>query len=121
MGDHLSNVKVAVATRGSKGLSDEVADAFGRAKTFTIIKVDGKRAQVKIIANPAVSYERGRGRAVVQMLLDEGVNVVIAGEFGPGATAFLQRGKIDKIVAKAGTRVIDVLRSKVLKYDIAEL
>ena len=110
-------VKVAVATRGSRGLSDEVADTFGRAKTFTIIKMVGKRAQVKIVANPAASYEHGRGPAVVQMLLNEGVNVVVASKFGPGATAFLQQDKIKKIVAKTGSMVIDVLRSKILKYD----
>jgi len=118
-GDHLARVKVAVATQGFKGLSDEVAGHFACAKTFTIIVVEGKKVQVKVIANPATSYERGRGRAVVQMLSDEGVNVAVAGKFGPGAKAFLERNKIDVIVEKAGTRVVDVLRSKILKYDIA--
>lgn len=117
-GDHLAKVKVAVATQGIKGLSDEVAGHFASAKTFTIITVEGKKAQVKVIANPAISYEHGRGRAVVQMLSDEGVNVAVAGEFGPGATAFLKRNRIDIIVEKAGTRVVNLLRSKILKYDI---
>jgi predicted Fe-Mo cluster-binding NifX family protein len=53
------------------------------------------------------------------MLSNEGVNVAVAGEFGPGAMTFLQRNKIDSIVEKAGTRVVNVLRSKILKYDSA--
>jgi predicted Fe-Mo cluster-binding NifX family protein len=110
---------VAVATQGFKGLSDEVSDHFACAKTFTIIAVEGKKSQVKVVSNPVALYARGRGREVVQMLSNEGVNVAVAGEFGSGAMTFLQRNKIDAIVEKAGTRVVNVLRSKILKYDAA--
>lgn len=110
---------MAVATQGFKGLSDEVSDHFARAKTFTIITVEGKKSRVKVVANPVALSERGRGREVVQMLSNEGVNVAVAGEFGSGAMVFLQRNKIDAIVEKAGTRVVNVLRSKILKYDAA--
>lgn len=51
------------------------------------------------------------------MLKDEGVDLVVAGKFGPGAMAFLQQSKIDLIEGKVGTKVIDLLRSKILKYD----
>lgn len=46
------------------------------------------------------------------MLSEEGVDVAIAGEFGPGAAAFLQKNRIDTVVEKAGTKVVDLLRGK---------
>jgi predicted Fe-Mo cluster-binding NifX family protein len=37
---------------------------------------------VKVLENPAVSYKHGAGPIAVKMLIDEGVNTIIAPEFG---------------------------------------
>ncbi|MGQ9789005.1 MAG: hypothetical protein ACUVQM_06905 [Candidatus Hadarchaeaceae archaeon] len=47
----MGKTKVAIATKGNKGLSDEVADFFAKAQTFTIATVEGKRAHIEVIKN----------------------------------------------------------------------
>lgn len=111
----MGKVKVAIATKGSKGLGDEVADAFAIAKTFTFATIEGNKVHMEVLNNPVVSLSYGRGRTVVQMLKSKGIKIVVASEFGPGASAFLEQNKIDKVVARAGTKVSDVIRDKLYK------
>jgi len=111
----MGKVKVAVATKGSKGVGDEVSDFFAKAETFTLATIEGKRAHIEVIKNPAANLPRGRGRAVVQMLKDNSVDTVVASEFGLGSSALLEHYKINQIVVKAGTRVGDVIRDKLYK------
>ena len=115
--DDLGKVKIAFATVGFNGIYDQIASTFATAKTFTLVEVNGEKVRVEVISNPAASLERGRGRTVVQMLADKGINAVVASEFGPGASAFLRENKIEMILTKSGSKVVDVLRSKILKYD----
>lgn len=99
-------LKVAVATQGSDGLKDSVSDVFGRARTFTIVEIEGGRIKAtKVINNPAASLEHGVGPIVTEKLAKEKVDVVIAGEFGPGVSAFLRAKNIRMLKAKAGTNV----------------
>jgi predicted Fe-Mo cluster-binding NifX family protein len=111
----MEKVKIAIATNGHKGLGGEVADTFALAKTFTLATIEGNRAHVEVLNNPAVSLTHGRGRTVVQMLKNKGVNVVVANEFGPGASALLEQSKIRQVVVRAGTRVGDIIRDKLYK------
>jgi predicted Fe-Mo cluster-binding NifX family protein len=111
----MGKVKLAVATNGSKGLGDEVASAFALAKTFTLATVDRNRVHVEVLKNPAVALSHGRGRTVVQVLKERGVDIVVASEFGPGASALLEQSGIRKVVVKAGTMVSDVIRDKLYK------
>jgi predicted Fe-Mo cluster-binding NifX family protein len=106
----MGKIKLAIATKGSKGLGDEVADSFARARTFTLASIDGRRVHLEVLDNPAASLPYGRGRRVVQLLKDKGVNVVVASEFGPGASALLDKFRIKRVVLKAGTKVADVIR-----------
>ena len=103
--------RIAVATKGREGLGDIVSEVFGRASTFTIVNVDNEEIEdVEILENPAVSYKHGAGPIVVKMLIDTGVNVVLATELGPGASALLQQHKITTITAKSGTSVKEAIR-----------
>ena len=111
----MGKVKVAIATKGAKGLGDEVADAFAIAKTFTFATTEGNKVHLEILNNPAVSLSHGRGRKVVQILKDKDVDVVVASEFGPGASALLEQSGIDKVVVRAGVRVSDVVRNGLYK------
>lgn len=105
------NLKIGIATVGEKGLEDRVSETFGRASTYTIVEVmEGKIVNVKILHNPAVSYKYGAGPIVTKMLIDEGVNLVVAGEIGPGATSILEHHNIEKVTFKAGVSVSEVLK-----------
>jgi len=111
----MGKVKVAIATIGFTGLGDEVADFFAKAKTFTLATIEGNKVHFEVIKNPATTFPHGRGRTVVQMLRDRRVNVVVASEFGLGASALLEQGKIDRVVVRAGTKVSEVIRDELYK------
>lgn len=99
-------LKVAVAAKGLKGLGDEVSDVFGRARAFTIVTVeDSKIKGAKVVDNPAASYEYGAGPIVTKMLAEMKVEIVIAGEFGMGASVLLKDKNIRAVKVKAGTNV----------------
>jgi predicted Fe-Mo cluster-binding NifX family protein len=108
---NLRKLRIAIPTKGKGGLKDVVSDVFGRANTFTIVNVDNEEIKdVKILENPAVSYKHGAGPIVVKMLIDAGVNMVLATELGPGASALLQQHNVTTIAAKSGTSVKEAVR-----------
>lgn len=103
-------IKVAIPTKGDGGMEDVVSDVFGRAKTFTVIDIEGKEIRnVEVIQNPAASYKYGAGPIVVKTLTDLGVNTMVASEFGPGVSTLLGHFNVAKIKVKAGTRVVEAI------------
>jgi predicted Fe-Mo cluster-binding NifX family protein len=111
----MGKTKIAIATVGSKGLGDEVADTFTKSNTLTFASIDGNRVHLEVLKNPGASLPNGRGPAVVRMLKERGVDIVVASEFGPGASALLEQSKIRKVVVEAGTIVGDIIRDKLYK------
>jgi predicted Fe-Mo cluster-binding NifX family protein len=108
--------RVAIPTRGRGGLEDVVSEVFGRANTFTIFDIEESNIKnLKVLENPAVSYSHGAGPIVVKMLLDEGVNTVVAAEFGPGVLTLLDQHKVTKITVAAGTRVAQSIKELLTK------
>lgn len=111
MEEQPNSLRVAVTTKGNKGLEDTVSHEFGHAKTFTIIDIqDGMVKNVEVIENPAGSLSHGKGPVVAKYLADMKVNMVISGEVGPGASTMLNELKIKILAAKAGEQVIKVLK-----------
>ena len=107
----MTKLRIAVATKGQEGVKDIVSEVFGRANTFTLVDVEeGAIKNVKVLENPAVSYKHGAGPIVVKMLVDLDVNLVIAHEFGPGASTLLEQHKIEKVSTKPGTTVTEAIR-----------
>jgi predicted Fe-Mo cluster-binding NifX family protein len=111
-------LRIAVATNGKKGLGDSVSEVFGRAGTFTIVDVEnGKRKKVKVIENPARSYEHGAGPIAVKELVDSKVGLVIAPQLGHGASSILEHHGITIVSAKAGTEVAEAIEGALKKLD----
>jgi predicted Fe-Mo cluster-binding NifX family protein len=107
----LGKLVVAVPTKGEGGLEDIVSSVFGRAKTFTIVDIEGGNVKkVKALKNPAVSYKHGAGPIVVKMLVDSGVNVVLSGDLGPGASALLEHHNVMRIAVKPGLNVSETIK-----------
>jgi len=108
----LKKLRIAIPTKGQGGLEDVVPDVFGRANTFTIVDIQSNTVKnVKVLENPAVSYEHGAGPIVVKMLIDNKVNIVIAAEFGPGVSTLLDQHKVTKITVQAGSSVSESLKN----------
>ena len=114
----MAKFRIAVATKGRDGLEDVVSEVFGRANAFTVIDAEeGEIKGVKIMENPAVSYKHGAGPIVVKMLIDAGVNMVLAAELGPGASALLEQHNVTTIVVKPGAGVEESVRKTLSKNE----
>jgi len=108
---NVGELRVAVPTKGEKGLQDEVAETFGRAKTITVIDlVNGEVKDVRVLQNPAASYRFGAGPIVVKTLADLKVNVVVASELGSGASTLLEDQKIAKVIVKPSMPVSEAIK-----------
>jgi len=113
----LGKLRIAVATNEKDGLEDVVSNVFGRARTFTIVDAeDEKITGVTILENSAVSYHHGAGPIAVKMLVDEGVEVVLANELGIGASELLKQHNISIIPVKPGTNVGDATKKALRTY-----
>lgn len=114
----LRKLRIAIPTKGQGGLKDVVSDVFGRANTFTIVDVEeGAIKNVKVLENPAVSYQHGAGPIVVKMLIDAKVNMAIAAEFGPGVSTLLDQHSVTKITVPAGTSVSETIKDALPKVQ----
>lgn len=99
-------LRIAVATNGKKGLGDIVSEVFGRANTFTIADIEsGEIKLLKILDNPARSYDHGAGPIAVKELVDSKVDLVIAPQLGHGALSILEHHSVAINSAKGGTKV----------------
>ncbi|MEW6221911.1 MAG: NifB/NifX family molybdenum-iron cluster-binding protein [Candidatus Hadarchaeota archaeon] len=115
----MSKTIIAIATVGKKGLGDEVADTFAKANTLTLASIDKNKVHLEVLDNPAAPLTHGRGRTIVPFLKGKGVNVVVASEFGMGASALLKQFKIGKVVVQAGVKVDDIIRDEKYKSKVA--
>jgi predicted Fe-Mo cluster-binding NifX family protein len=107
----LRKLKIAVPTKAHAGLEDTVSEVFGKAKTFTIVDVEnGQARKVRVIDNPAASYDYGSGPIAAKTLADLQVDFVMAKELGPGASGLLKHHGIRKISAKSDTTVADLIK-----------
>jgi len=110
--------RIAIPTKSQGGLEDVVSDVFGRANTFTILEVEKRVIKsVEVLENPASSYGHGAGPIVVKMLIDNEVNIVIAAEFGPGASELLEDHKIAMILVEANIAVAKAIKGVLFKLS----
>jgi len=113
----MGKLKIAVPTKAYAGLDDTVSEVFGKAKTFTIVEVEDSHVKnVRVIDNPAASYNYGSGPVAVKTLADFKVNCVMAAELGPGAAGLLEHHHIRKVSVKPHIKVADAI-----KENLAEL
>ncbi|ALV62390.1 hypothetical protein ADU37_CDS06910 [Thermococcus sp. 2319x1] len=104
-------MRVAVATI-TGGLEDFVNQHFGRTPTFTIADVeDGEIKSVRVVPNPGASAQRGAGVQAAQFCIDEGVDVVIAGQLGPTSSQVLQKSGIKFVSAPPTMKVEEAIRA----------
>ncbi|NJE01441.1 NifB/NifX family molybdenum-iron cluster-binding protein [Thermococcus sp. JdF3] len=94
------------------GLDDRVNPAFGRTPTFTIVDVgNGGITNAHVVQNPGYSQPRGAGVTAAQFCIDQGANVVIAGQFGPNSSGVLQAAGIRMVSAPATMTVREAVEA----------
>jgi predicted Fe-Mo cluster-binding NifX family protein len=106
-------MKVCIPTMGSN-LDSQVSPFFGRAPFLLFFDLDTEK--VKVLSNPGVQAFRGAGVATSQTVASEKAEVVIGGNFGPNAFAFLQTSGIKVYQALNLTA-----RQAIVKYQKGEL
>ncbi len=115
----LSKMRIAIPTKGDKGIEDVVSDVFGRSESFTIIDIiDGSIHSVEVVKNPAASYKHGAGPIVVKMLADMEVTAVTAREFGLGASTLLDQNNIKKCKVKADIPVKEAIKTVLKELEV---
>jgi len=110
------NYKVAVATEGPGGLDDIVSARFGRCPTFTVLTIEnGNIKDVRVIQNQAAFAPQGAGISSIQLLANEGVRFIIAGNFGPNVSQVAAQLGIQMIPVPPGIRVREAIQNLVNK------
>ncbi|HIE13875.1 TPA: hypothetical protein EYP70_01240 [Candidatus Bathyarchaeota archaeon] len=114
-------MRIAIPTKGYKGLDDQVSEVFGRSPTFTFVEiVNGSITNVDVVSNPAIAYKHGAGPIVVKMLADRNVDVALSKEFGLGVSILLEQNNIKKIKIEGEHSVREAIQ-KVLTELKAEI
>jgi predicted Fe-Mo cluster-binding NifX family protein len=93
-------MKVAIPTRGHD-LSSEVEPRFGRCPRFLIVEAES--LEFTTVENAAASMGGGAGMRAAQIVVDQGVELVIAGEVGPKAYDVLEAAGVRVMARVSGT------------------
>jgi predicted Fe-Mo cluster-binding NifX family protein len=94
-------MKISVTASTNTGLEAEVDLRFGRAPYFAV--VDSETMDVDFINNSATKVASGAGVKGAQTIVDQNVDVVISGNFGPKAFSALKAANLKLYVFEGGT------------------
>ncbi|MCR1975802.1 NifB/NifX family molybdenum-iron cluster-binding protein [Clostridium sporogenes] len=106
-------MKIAISSTG-KTMENLLDMRFGRCEYFQIHDTESK--EVKILENEGQNASGGAGIVASNQLIDEKVDVIITGNFGPNAFEIIEKGgvKAYKCESISITSVIE-------KYNKGEL
>ena len=92
-------MKICIPTMGNKGLDDFVGEHFGRVPTYTIVDLDTD--EVKVIPN--TSEHMGGVGYPPEIMVREGVNVLVCRGLGRRAIIMFVETGIDVYIGASGT------------------
>ena len=102
-------MRIAISTEG-----DYISPHFERCSHFTIIDIENRSViRKKIVANPGRSPE-----FIPRFLYENGVDLIVAGRMGLGASGFFDELGIRSIVGTSGQ--IDEVIGQLLKGNLKE-
>jgi len=105
-------MRIAIPSSNGGGLEDTVAPVFARAPVFTIVDVENNEIRnVRTLQNQAAYAGGGAGPMAAQMLINEGVDTVIAAQVGPNAIGAIQAAGIRYYTFPAGTPIKEAVES----------
>jgi len=114
-------LRLAVPSMGIKGMNDVVSPIFAKAPMFTIIDiVGGEVKELRKEKNLASELKQGSGPIVAKNLRDMGVDVIVAGEMGPGASTLMEISGIKVIMVEPGIKVSDAVERALKELNPAK-
>ncbi len=93
-------MKIAVVSTGPYWSSD-LADVFGRCSYFLIFDTEADTTEA--LENPGVKASGGSGVEAAQLIVNQGVEVLVTPKVGPKAHKVLEAAGIRFIFQKGGT------------------
>jgi predicted Fe-Mo cluster-binding NifX family protein len=112
-------MKICIPTMGKNGLDDVVGEHFGRVPTYTIVDLDTN--DVKVISN--TSEHMGGMGYPPEIMIREGVNVLVCRGLGRRAINMFKETGIDVYIGASGTvkEAVSAFRKGLLqKADISD-
>ncbi len=100
-------MKIAIASTG-KTIDSKISPVGGRAHFYLIFE---NKKLVKIISNPFRLGGGGAGFGVAKMLVNEKVDLVISGNFGPNMLEIFKENKIKVKIEKERT-IKEIIRKE---------
>ena len=107
-------MKICVTSKGA-GTDSLVEERFGRAPYFVF--VDSGSGESVTIENPLLNESGGVGPRIVQLIVKEGVDIVITGQLGGNATTTLQASGVKVFAYSENGTVTDA----VVKFEEGKL
>jgi len=101
-------MKIAIAASG-KELESLVDAHFGRCPYFLIADEQGQT--LAVVENTAREAFRGAGISAAQLVVDQKVQAVIAGNFGPNAVNVLRTSGVKIFAAPVGLKVGEAVQA----------
>jgi len=91
-------------------MGDSVSGVFAKAPTFTLIDlVGGEVKEVRVEENKALDLTQGVGPVVIKSFRDEGVDVAVVGDVGPGVKTLMEISGIRLVQVEPGLKVSEAL------------
>ena len=114
----MDKIRIAIATRGHKGLEDKLSKVYGKAKTFTLVDIEeGEVKNVKIVDNPGATYDQGSGPIASKTLAELKIDLVLASQLGPGALELLRCHKIDTIIVDVNSTIAEAIEEALSRIN----
>ena len=110
-------MRIAIVTKGYKGLNDEVSDELARSPTVTLIDIIKEKQNyclVEVIKNKAGSFTHGAGPIFTNLMVEKGVELVVGPALGMGVQELFNEKKIKFMKCIPGTKVKDII-NKILQ------
>lgn len=99
---------IAIASTGEQKTS-LIASRFGRCSFFQILDLENPD-QIEVVDNRGKDTQRGAGVVAAQLIADQRVDKVIAGNFGPNALQALQSVDIQAVTKEIQMTVDQVIK-----------
>jgi predicted Fe-Mo cluster-binding NifX family protein len=109
---------VLIITAQKPQLDSEIDPQFGRSNW--LIKIDMKTSHWEALANPGANQSGGAGVAAAQFVIDQKVNTVISGDFGPNASSALRAAKIEMRLFSNETSTVEQAARNYLQDCLTE-
>ena len=104
-------LRISFSCDEPRNLDSHISARFARSKYFVLVDVDDSWnvINVKTIENPIADTAGGAGVRAAQFLHNEGVNIVVAGNFGPNALTALKQLGVRAVIVTPGITVREAL------------